>query len=153
MLGQGNKGPKNFKNCRGGNRNGGGEGGGGQLKSLSFRFRFSHFRVFDFVLFEKISEKNMLVRYREINNKGVLERPWTKWKVLRAMFGTLKCQFTVKCWKVDFLTPCKTKSCQSSTEYLRMVRALPPDTPRPPQFQTELWKNQFLWKTRFFQVH
>ena len=25
-----------------------------------------------------------------------------------------------------------------------MFRALPPDTPRPPQFQPELWKNQFL---------
>jgi hypothetical protein len=33
----------------------------------------------------------------EINNKGVLERPWTKLKVLRAISGTLKCQFTGKC--------------------------------------------------------
>ena len=63
--------------------------------------------------------------------------------------STLKFQITVKCWKVNFLMPCKTKSCQSSTEFLRMLRALPPDTPRPPQFQPELWKNQFLWKTRF----
>ena len=39
------------------------------------------------------------------------------------------------------------------TPGVSMVRALLPDTPRPPQFQPELWKNQFLWKTRFFQVH
>ena len=31
------------------------------------------------------------------NNKGVLERPGTKWKVLRAISSTLKCQFTGKC--------------------------------------------------------
>ena len=53
---------------------------------------------------------------------------------------------TKKCWTVDFPVPCKTKSCQSSTECLRMLRALPPDTPRPPQFQLELWQNSFLGK-------
>ena len=37
---------------------------------------------------------NMLVRYRGINNKGVLDRPWTIWKVLMAISSTLKCQFT-----------------------------------------------------------
>ena len=30
----------------------------------------------------------MLVRYRGINNKGVLERPGTKWKVLKAISTT-----------------------------------------------------------------
>ena len=116
---------------------------------------FLTFQIFRFSILElffcwTIVSKIMLVRYRGINNKGVLERPWTKWKVLRAISTTLKCQFTVKCWKVDFLTTCKTKSCQSSTECLRMVRALLPDTPRPPQFQPELWKKQLLWKTWFF---
>ena len=38
--------------------------------------------------------ENMLVRYRGIDNKGVLDRPWTKWRVLRATSSTLKCQFT-----------------------------------------------------------
>ena len=38
----------------------------------------------------------MLVGYRGINNTGVLERPWTKWRVLRAISSTLKFQFTVK---------------------------------------------------------
>ena len=28
-------------------------------------------------------------------NKGVLDRPWTKWMVLRAISNTLKLQFTV----------------------------------------------------------
>ena len=32
----------------------------------------------------------------EENNKRVLERPWTKWRVLRAISSTLKFQFTVK---------------------------------------------------------
>jgi len=54
----------------------------------------------------------MLVRYRGINNKGVLERPWTKWGVLRAISTTLKCQFTGKCRKVDFLTSYTTKSAE-----------------------------------------
>ena len=90
----------------------------------------------------------MLVRYRGINNKGVMERPWTIWRVLDAISTTSKCQFTGKCWKVDFLTPCKTKSCQSSMECLRMLRALLPDTPRPHQFQRELWKNQTSWEPK-----
>ena len=93
----------------------------------------------------------MLVRYQGIYNEGVLERPWTIWKVLKAISSTLKCQFTGKCWKVDFPITCKTKSCQSSTECLRMVRALPPDTPRPPQFQPELQFFHFLQYFRFFQ--
>ena len=37
---------------------------------------------------------SMLARYRGINNKGVLDRPWTICKVLRAMSSTLRCQFT-----------------------------------------------------------
>ena len=36
----------------------------------------------------------MLVRYQGIKNKGVLDRPWTIWKVVRAISSTLKCQFT-----------------------------------------------------------
>ena len=42
----------------------------------------------------KICLGNMLMRYRGINNKGVLDRPWTIWKVLTAISSTLKCQFT-----------------------------------------------------------
>jgi len=55
----------------------------------------------------------MLVKYRGTNNKGVLERPGKKWKVLRAISSTVKCQFTGKCWKVDFPMPRKTKSAEN----------------------------------------
>ena len=34
----------------------------------------------------------MLVRYRGINIQGVLERPWTKWRVLRTISSTLRFQ-------------------------------------------------------------
>jgi len=109
--------------------------------------------VFFLFTFVWIFPGNMLVRYRGINNKGVLERPWTKWRVLNAISNTLRFQFTVKWWKVDFLTSSNTRSCQSSREKLRMLHALLPDTLRPPQFQPELQFFHCLWKTRFFQVH
>ena len=60
------------------------------------KFQIFRFSILEF-LFWKTFPKNMLVRYRGINNKGVLERPWTKWRVLRAISTTLKCQFTGKC--------------------------------------------------------
>ena len=79
-----------------------------------WNFRFSDFRLSRFFS-GNIFLKNMLVRYRGINNKGVLERPWTIWRVLEAISttSTLKCQFTGKCRKVDFLTPCTTKSAET----------------------------------------
>ena len=45
----------------------------------------------------KICLENLVVRYRGINNKGVLETPWTKLRILKAISNTLKCQFAVKC--------------------------------------------------------
>ena len=110
-----------------------------------WNFRFSDFRFSRFFVWENIVGK-MLVRYRGINNKGVLERPWTKWRVLEAISTTLKCQFTGKCWKVDFSMPCKTKLRDILLRCLRTVRAVTLDTSRPPQFQPELCKKQFLWK-------
>jgi hypothetical protein len=74
----------------------------------------------------------MLVRDRGINNKGVLKRPGTKWKVLNAISTTLKCQFTGKCRTVDFSMPCKTKSREHLLCCLRTVRAVTLDTSRPP---------------------
>ena len=73
----------------------------------------------------------MLVKYRRINNKGVLERPGTKWKVLRAISSTLKFQYFRK---VDFLMSCTTKSAENLSLCLRMVRAVTLDTPRPHKF-------------------
>ena len=77
----------------------------------------------------------MLVRYRGINNKGVLERAGTKWKVLKAISSTLKFQYFRK---VDFLMPCKTKSRDNLCLCLRTVRAVTLDTPRPPKFNLKL---------------
>ena len=61
-------------------------------------FQVSRFSIREIVPFCKIFSKYMLVRYRGINNKGVLERPGAKWRVLKAISSsTLKCQFTAKC--------------------------------------------------------
>ena len=49
---------------------------------------FSETQIPIFVFLGNISEKNRLVRYRRINNKGVLERPGTKWKVLKTISST-----------------------------------------------------------------
>ena len=68
------------------------------VSNLGF-FEISDFQIFDYrdFIVGEIILKNMLVRYRGINNKGVLERHWTKWRVLEAISTTLKCQFTGKC--------------------------------------------------------
>ena len=57
-----------------------------------------------------------------------------------------------KSWKSTCPTFGKTRSCESSREKFCMVRALLPDTPRPPQFQPEVPKNSITPRTRFFQV-
>ena len=70
-----------------------------KTNQLTFQDRlliFSYFQLSVFC-FWKIFSETRLVRYRGINNKGVLERPWTTWRVLRAISTTLKCQFTGKC--------------------------------------------------------
>ena len=52
------------------------------------------------------------------------------------------------------LPPChvRPKPGQSSRESHRMVHAMPPDTPRPPNYHLKLLKNKFLWKNRFSVV-
>ena len=62
--------------CRGGNRNGeGGWGGGEKIYEFQIQiFKFSDFQIFrfsisDFYFSWKYFRKNMLVRYRGINNK------------------------------------------------------------------------------------
>ena len=49
---------------------------------MNLGFWISRFSIIEIICFCKICLKNRLVRYRGINDKGVLERPWTKWKVL-----------------------------------------------------------------------
>ena len=57
-------------------------------------FQIARFSILEIFYVCKFFLKHMLVRYGGINNKGVLERPWTKWRVLRAISSTLKFQFT-----------------------------------------------------------
>ena len=125
----------------------------GQISIIFWRASFPSFDIFWFLdcRFPKSKFENRLLRYRGINNEGVLERPWTIWRVLKAISSTLKFQYFRKSWKVDFLMQCKTRSCHSSREYLRMLRALLPDTPRPLQFQPELPKKQVFVKNSIFQ--
>ena len=92
---------------------------------------FSETQIPVFIFLGNIFETNMLVRYRRINNKGVLERPGTKWKVLRTISGILKFQYFRK---VDFLMPCKTKSRENLCLCLRTVRAVTLDTARPHKY-------------------
>ena len=67
---------------------------------------------------------------------------------------TLKFQFAVKCWKVDFLMSSKTRSCQSSREKSCVCSVRSSRTPLDlANFNLNYKKKQFLWKTRFFQVH
>ena len=68
------------------------------VSKLGFlKFQIFRFSILEILFSGKTFLKIMLVRYRGINNKGVLERPWTKWRVLEAISTTLKCQFTGKC--------------------------------------------------------
>ena len=46
---------------------------------------------------------------------------------------------------------CKTKPGQSSRQCLRMLRPLPPDTPRPPIFNLKLAKKTVFVKKTIFQ--
>ena len=57
-------------------------------------------------------------------------------------------QFTIKYWKMDFLSSSKTRFGETSGEKFRMVRALLPDTRKPSQFQLEL---QFVPFLQYFQ--
>ena len=69
--------------------------------------------------------------------------------ILQVFGDEVSFQYFHKTWKSTSPMSCKTKPCQSSMEILRMVHPLPPDTPRPPKYQPELWKKQFLWNSRF----
>ena len=55
-------------------------------------FLIFRFPILEIFVFSKVFSKIMLVKYRGINDKGVLERPGTKWKVLRTISSTLKFQ-------------------------------------------------------------
>ena len=69
---------------------GGGVGWGEQI--YEFQIQIFRFSISGFYFVWKYFRKNMLVIYQGINIKGVLERPGTKWKVLRTISSTLKFQ-------------------------------------------------------------
>ena len=58
-------------------------------------------------------------------------------------------QYFQKTWKSIVPVVCKTKSCQSSRESIRMVHAVPLDIPRPPKYNLKLSKNVFVKKSIF----
>ena len=117
---------------------------------------FLDFHIFRISILEsfvscKLCLTNLVVRYRGINNKGVLGRPWTKPRVLRAISSALKFQFTVKCWKVDFLMSSKTRSCERSREnFVWSVRSsrTPLDLPN---FNLNYQKTRFYQKLDFIK--
>ena len=60
---------------------------------------FLDFQIFRFSILEIFCLQNHFGKsggeVSRKNNKGVLERPWTKWRVSKAISGTLKFQFTM----------------------------------------------------------
>ena len=58
---------------------------------------FLDFQIFDSLDFLNIFLKNMLVRYRGIDNKRRPGETLDKMEGFEAISTTLKCQFTVKC--------------------------------------------------------
>ena len=76
----------------------------------------------------------MLARYRRINDKGVLGRPWTIWKILRAISSTLKCQFTGNhdfLKRFDYLV--RQNIGDPGSIKLRTIFPLTSVVPKPPQ--------------------
>ena len=58
-------------------------------------FQIFRFSIFDILFCCNIFLKSLVVRYRGANNKGVLDRPWTKRRVLRAISSISKFKFTI----------------------------------------------------------
>ena len=109
-------------------------------------FRKPRFR---FLFFLEIFSKNRLGRYRIINNKGVLERPGTKWKVLRTISSTLKFQYFRK---LDFLMPCKTKSAENLYLCLRIYGPCRhPGHPQTPSIRFKIVEKPVFVKKSIFQ--
>ena len=104
-------------------------------------------------LFLQHNVGKMLVGYRRINNKGVLDRPWTIWKVLRAISSTLKCQFTVnheneKIWlfgETEHRRPGAQKVAHHFSAHFCLVKT--------PSIAIWCQKTFFSGKPSFFQVH
>jgi len=77
------------------------------------------------------------MRHRGMNNKGVLDRSWSMWKVLRAICNTLKLHFSVnpEFKRFDYLVRRKIRNPES----IKMRKVFPfiSVLPKPPQLP--LW--------------
>ena len=95
------------------------------------------------MLFALFCLDNMVVRYRGINNKGVLDRPWTIWKVLKAISSTLKCEFTgnYEMKRFDYLV--RQNIGDPGSIKLRKVFPLIAVLPKPPQLPYGVNKSDF----------
>ena len=91
-----------------------------------------------------------MVRYRGTDSKGVLDRPWTIWKVLRAISSTLKCQFTANQEndKIGYLV--RQNIGDPGSIKLREVFPLISVLSKPHQLPYGVNKIKFFMKTKFF---
>ena len=94
--------------------------------------RFSYFRFCGISSICKIFSKKMLVRYRGINNKGVLDGPWTKWRVWEPFLVLWNASLSENVEKWTFrchVRPNRAKNC--CAVFVRSVRSpwTPPDLP------------------------
>ena len=110
--------------------------------------RFSDFRLSSFFVCQ-IFLKNMLVRYRGINNKGVLERPWTKWRVLRAISSTLKFQLPSNVEKWTFRCHVRPHPAKVRDNVFVWCMPSPRTPPDLPNFNLNCEKNSFCEKLDF----
>ena len=81
--------------------------------------------------------------------KGVLDRPWTIWKVLRAISSTLKCQFTESHKNDD-----SVRQNISRPEVYKVAQCVSGHFCLAKTPSIAIWGQQikFLMKTQLFQV-
>ena len=92
----------------------------------------------------------MLVRYRGINNKGVLERPGTKWRVLKSISMTMTMTMTATLlfddcrwshkppYKERQETPLGVQGCSAKVQCRSNM------LPDPPAWQRGCWEGSFI---------
>ena len=119
-----------------------------QLTFQDRLLKFSDFQSSRFLLLLNIFE-NMLVRYRGINNKGVPERPGTKWKVLEPFLILWNVSLPENVEKWTFLChvrPNRANKC--CAVFVRSVRSpwTPPDLPN---FNMNYETNSFVKNKNF----
>ena len=118
---------------------------------------FLDFQIFDYRYFFvcNIILENLVVRYRGKNNKGVLERPWTKWRVLRATSSTLKFQVTENHENSRFDYSVRQKIGDPGPIKLRTIFPHTSVLSKPPQLPNRTNESicgQVFWFFQFFPI-